>query len=203
MRFVVPGELLIESAHRDVENAYVEDGKTYSNIFGIYYEEKKKVQQMTGPFLPKRGDEIIGVVTEARHNSFNIDINSPYRGVLFVRGRGADYQPGQVILARVSNVDEIRNIELEEAKVLNGGEILEIPASKVPRVLGKAASMLSMIKEKTKSEIVVGVNGRIWINGGNSLLAIYAILKIEREAHIPGLTDRIKQFLEDEIAKGD
>ena len=201
MRFVLPGELLAEAAHMDVENAYVEDGKTYSNIFGIYYEEKKKVQQMEGPFMPHKGDEIIGVVTDVRHNNCIIDINSPYRGTLFVRGRGSDLQSGQVVLAKVSFVDEIRNVELEDAKVLNGGEIIEIPASKVPRVLGKAASMLSMIKEMTHCEIIVGVNGRIWINGGDSSLAVYAILKIEREAHISGLTDRIKQFLTDEVAK--
>ena len=33
-------------------------------------------------------------------------------------------------------------------------------------------------------------------SGGNDTLAIEAILRIENEAHVPGLTERIKRMLE-------
>lgn len=203
MKIVLPGELLVDKAQMDIENGYVEDEKTYSSTFGLYYDEKKKVQQFEGPFLPREGDEVIGVVSEPRHNLCVVDINSPYTAMLFdkSRGRGTQFLPGQVILAKIARVDEIRNIELEEPRVLKGGEIIEIPAAKVPRVLGKMASMLTMLKEMTQCEIIVGVNGRIWIDGEKSSLAVYAIMKIEKEAHIPGLTERIKKFLEDELKR--
>ena len=61
--------------------------------------------------------------------------------------------------------------------------------------------MISMIKKLTKSKILVGQNGRIWINSSdpeNELRAIDAIKQVSREAHVRGLTDRIKSMLSEE-----
>jgi len=57
--------------------------------------------------------------------------------------------------------------------------------------------MLDQIKEKTNSKIIVGKNGWIWIREGNVSLTRESILKIEKEAHTSGLTDKIAKFLED------
>ena len=60
--------------------------------------------------------------------------------------------------------------------------------------------MISMIKEYTNSRILVGQNGRVWVKAENvedENLAIIAINKVSREAHTRGLTDRIKQMLEE------
>ena len=83
-----------------------------------------------------------------------------------------------------------------EPRVLKGGMILKIKPIKVPRVIGKKSTMVKQISDSTKSQIVVGVNGVIWIQGGNAALAIEAILRIEEEAHVGGLTERIKLMLE-------
>ncbi|HIJ97468.1 TPA: hypothetical protein H1009_00090 [archaeon] len=65
-------------------------------------------------------------------------------------------------------------------------------------------------KEKTAEEllkliangkIVVGQNGRIWIDGENPNIAIEAIKLIEAEAHTQGLTERVKIFLEKKTNK--
>jgi exosome complex RNA-binding protein Rrp4 len=40
------------------------------------------------------------------------------------------------------------------------------------------------------------MNGLIWLKDGNIALATEALLKVEREAHLSGLTDTIKNFLE-------
>ena len=56
-----------------------------------------------------------------------------------------------------------------------------------------------MIKDYTGCRITVGQNGMAWIYGDDpqkELIAIKAIEKIQAESHIPGLTDRIKKFLE-------
>lgn len=62
-------------------------------------------------------------------------------------------------------------------------------------MIGKHSSMLNILKAATKCEILVGKNGLIWIKGPNQQKAVEAIDKIDREAHLPGLTDRIIDFL--------
>ena len=83
------------------------------------------------------------------------------------------------------------------SRKLIGGTVIKITPTKVARVIGKGGSMINLIKEKTKSQILVGQNGLIWIRGGNVRKAIEAILMIERESHIIGLTEKIAKFLEE------
>jgi exosome complex component RRP4 len=70
----------------------------------------------------------------------------------------------------------------------------------VPRIIGKAGSMVEMIKDITKTQIVVGQNGLVWVKGDNEDLAIEAVTEIERKSHIQGLTDQIKAMLEKKMA---
>ena len=59
--------------------------------------------------------------------------------------------------------------------------------------------MISMVKKYTGCEITAGQNGRIWISGKsveNEILATKTIKLIEEKAHVSGLTDNIKEFLE-------
>jgi exosome complex component RRP4 len=81
---------------------------------------------------------------------------------------------------------------------LRGGRVIEVNTNKVPRIIGKQGSMVMMIKDATRCNISVGQNGLIWIDGEpmSELLAIQAISKIEKESHLSGLTDKIKEFLE-------
>ena len=58
-----------------------------------------------------------------------------------------------------------------------------------------------MLKNATNCKIVVGQNGRIWIDGENPNIAIEAIKLIEAEAHTQGLTERVKIFLEKKTNK--
>ena len=58
--------------------------------------------------------------------------------------------------------------------------------------------MVSMIKEATNCRIMVGQNGTVWVQGEpkNEIIAIEAIRKIEKLAHMSGLTDEIKKYLD-------
>jgi len=78
---------------------------------------------------------------------------------------------------------------------------INIDPKRVPRVIGKKRSMLDMIKEKTRSNIVVGQNGRIWIKGENVDFIVKVMRKIEAEAQTSGLTDRISGMLDEYQAK--
>ena len=83
------------------------------------------------------------------------------------------------------------------ARTIKGGRLLKISPTKVPRIIGKNSSMISMIKKETKCDILVGQNGRIWLNGEAERinLAVKAIELIEREAHTAGLTKRVEDML--------
>jgi len=67
----------------------------------------------------------------------------------------------------------------------------------VPRVIGKEASMINLIKKKTNTVIYVGTNGYVYIGSqGNVSKAIEALNMIVRRSHLSGLTDTITEFLE-------
>jgi exosome complex component RRP4 len=83
------------------------------------------------------------------------------------------------------------------------GRIIDVTPSKVPRLIGRSGSMIAMLKNETNCNIFVGQNGRIWLTGKDKGMdmAVKAIFKIERESHIPGLTDRMIMFFKDEKHK--
>ena len=78
---------------------------------------------------------------------------------------------------------------------MRGGKIVNITPSKVPRLIGKAGSMISLIKEKTGCNIVIGQNGRVWIKGENEDLATQAVLMVNDKSHLDGLTNMVTEFL--------
>jgi len=81
---------------------------------------------------------------------------------------------------------------------LQGGQIVEISHSKVPRVIGKSGSMIQIIKNYTNCRIFVGQNGRIWLDGDvdGIMRAIKAIQMIEEGAQSFGLTEKVREYLE-------
>lgn len=85
-------------------------------------------------------------------------------------------------------------------KKLEGGRIIRVGPQKVPRIIGKQGSMVSMIKQATGCRMMVGQNGIIWLEGSpkGELIAVKAISMIGEMAHLSGLTDRIREFLEKE-----
>jgi exosome complex component RRP4 len=193
-RLVVPGDLLEESP-RAVAHAFVDGGKTFSSVLGLYDSGSGKLVPLEGPYTPSLDDTVVGVVTYVKFSGYALNLNSPYEGFLSSKEVRDTFKLGDVLVSRVKDVDEVSSVDLTEASRLEKGEIIEIPAVKIPRVIGKNSSMIRMIQEATGSEIIAGKNGRIWVRGGNSALAVEAILKIEKEAHTSGLTDRVSAFL--------
>ncbi len=140
-----------------------------------------------------------------------IDINSPYPGVLHVSespwkvdfGATAKYLDlGDNITARVLSVDDAKHVQLtmreQSLRKLRGGHVVNLPYAKVPRVIGKSGSMIDMIKQYSGCKILVGKNGKIWIDGEveNVVSVAKAIRLIDEGAHTHGLTDKIRDFLE-------
>ena len=84
---------------------------------------------------------------------------------------------------------------------VKGGRIIKVNTHKVPRIIGKKGSMVSMVKQATGCKIIVGQNGLVWISGEPEmeLEALNTIHKIEKESHTRGLTETIKTYLEKKL----
>jgi exosome complex component RRP4 len=92
----------------------------------------------------------------------------------------------------------VKELTLTDAMALKGGSLLKFSPVKIPRLIGKKNSMVTMIKDATGCDIFIGRNGFVWLSDkGDVSLAKRAVQKVDAEAHIPGLTDRVAAFLKD------
>ncbi|MBI3587903.1 hypothetical protein HY995_04155 [Candidatus Micrarchaeota archaeon] len=192
-RIVLPGEMVADRP-TDMEGCFVAAGRTYVGVISLLREGK--VIPLKGHYLPTPGDYVVGIVTEERFSGYNIDLHSAYEGTFSTRDVREEFKVGEVISAKILDVNEVNEATLGEPRKFSGGQLLEVDFVKVPRIIGRGGSMLEMIRSYTGTDLFIGKNGRIYMRGGNTALATLAILKIDREAHVQGLTDRLKEFLE-------
>lgn len=189
-KLVVPGELLAEKILR-LPDAIVENGKTYATVIGIFDDEKGTFIPLEGLWYPKTGERVIGIIDAARLNTMDVNLHSPYKGIIISKYSAEPIDNGDVIEATVKELDKTGTIVLTMPRKLRGGKTVYLKPSKIPRVIGSGNTMVKQINIGTGSNIVVGMNGLIWISGGNTDLATEAIKQIQEEAHVSGLTDRI------------
>lgn len=208
---VTPGTLLATS-EKSGEGIYKHEGKTYSKFFGILKKSDYKVSVI--PFrqyyTPVKGDKVIGKVKEFNYPFFIVDIDAPNPVFLYLSDASSrfmkqdqlmkTFKPGTWIYSEISELSDRTKLSMKsrEAMTLKGGRMINISPSKVPRVIGKSGSMIKMIQDKTNCKLMIGQNGVIWIEGERTDLVIKIINKIDEEAHISGLTDRISLLLEEE-----
>jgi exosome complex component RRP4 len=212
---VVPGEIIAKGmSFLPGNGAYREQDNVVAKRLGMVSIEGKviKLIPLTGTYSPKLKDRIIGRVIDVLMQGWRMDINCPYSAVLSLKDgtsefipRGADltqyFGLGDYLVCQIVNVTSQKLIDVSMRgpglRKLKGGRILQISPQKVPRVIGKDGSMVSMIKEATGCDIVVGQNGVIWFSGEpeGEVLAVKAFKKIEEDAHLSGLTDKIAALL--------
>jgi exosome complex component RRP4 len=218
---VVPGEVLAKGMDNfPGTGAYREKETIYSSRLGVVYLDGRtiKVIPLSGVYMPKIGDTIICKVIDISFSGWRLDTNSAYSAMLGLKeatsdyvGRGADltqyYNLGDYVVCKVVNVtsQKLVDVSMREPglKKLSGGYVFKVNTNKVPRIIGKKGSMVSMIKNATDCRIIVGQNGQVWLQGDvkNEIIAKEAIKKIEEESHMSGLTQRIKEFLEQKTGK--
>jgi exosome complex component RRP4 len=213
-KLVIPGEFLSDDPSLADDGTYVHDNKVFSTVFGIAsFKKRVWVVPLAGKYIPRPGDLIVGVIKEVTYSNWIVDIRSPYDGLLhiseFPRRIENDEMSkylkiGDSIMTLVSDVDANMKVELtlndQRLRPIKEGRMIEVTPSKVPRFIGRSGSMIALIKNETKCSIFIGQNGRIWITGRDNgmELAMKSLIKIERETHISGLTDRITQFLKEQ-----
>jgi exosome complex component RRP4 len=218
-QLVTPGDLIAEGEYVAGENTFVEKSKIYAARVGIVEYENKRVDvvALKAFYVPRPGDIVIGTITEVGFNGWTVDINSPYIALL----RASDvlsrpFKPqkddlpqvldaGDLVVAKIVSYDRTHDPQLTVAEPglgkITRGQIVKITPTKIPRVIGKKGSMISMIKQETGCNIILGLNGVVLITGKtleDEQLAMRALLKVEQESHTSGLTDRITQMLKEE-----
>jgi len=213
---VFPSQFLGDvNQYKAGQGTFVENGKIYAERIGIQSIRNGviTVTPLKGNYEPHAGDVVIGIVEEVSTSTWLVDINAIYPALLHVNevpwrvefGDTARYlNYGDAVMAKVlsSNEPDRLQITLKDRGLykINGGAIIEVEPTKVPRVIGKNGSMITTLKKFTNSRIFVGKNGRIWVDG--EIDAIQKIEKavrlIERDAHTYGLTERVIALLKND-----
>jgi len=216
---VVPGQELAEGMDYLPGDDVIRDkDKLVSTKVGIVNVSGRliKVVPLAGPYVPKRGDLIIGKVVGVGLGGWRVDFGWPFEGNLSVKDATSDFiekgtdlskyiDYGDYVVTQIINVASEKLIDLSlkgpGLRKLSPGRLLKVSSSKVPRIIGKQGSMITMVKDYTGCKISVGQNGMIWLSSDDPKrdnLAVRSINKIVEESHISGLTDRMKEFLESE-----
>jgi exosome complex component RRP4 len=177
-----------------MDNTYVQSGNTYSKTLGVY--DEREVVPLEGVWKANIGDSVVGIVTEAKSSVAVVELASFVRGLIVLRKFENPPEKGSVVSAIVKDVENRRTAILERASVLRDGMLIKVRPTKVPRLIGKSNTMINQISDLTAVRIIVGMNGLVWIRGDKSPLVVEAIRRISDEAHVPGLTMRIKEMLE-------
>lgn len=210
---VIPSQYLGESKEfRAGRGVFIENGKIFSERLGILSKRSGyiNVVPLKGRYDATAGDFVIGLVEDAMASSWLVDINAPYPALLHVNEVPWDVEFGETdrflnygdaVMAKVLSVDQEKRLQItlkdRNLYKIHGGCITYIEPSKVPRLIGKKGSMISLLKQYTRCRIFVGQNGRIWIDGDEENIAkvFRAIKKIEEESLSYGLTNRIEEML--------
>ncbi len=215
---VVPGTLLAQGPFKNGRGTFKEGNRIYSTVVGLVdiRNDFIRVIPLEGPYIPEVGDNVIGKIIDVKFSSWTVDIGAPYQATLRIQDAVEEkidllktdlrkiFDIGDIIYAKVKAFNEVNQIDLTTKGMpfnggpLKGGQIVKITPSKVPRLIGKGGSMINLIKKMTQTRIIVGQNGWVWVSGRKEELervAIEAILKVDRESHTQGLTDRVKELL--------
>ena len=226
-QLVIPGELLARGTDYKTGGGVFRRKKNneieiYASMTGLAQIQRDRVGviPLEGCYIPLEGDIIIGKITRVGITSWNVDIRGPYVGTLRVGNvidRDFDslrdsldriLMTGDIIKAEITFFDRSRDPVLSMhgrgLHKINNGRLIEVDPVKIPRIIGKKGSMIQLLKNMTGSQIIVGQNGRIVIVANkieNENLVERSIRKIEAEAHTSGLTDRIREYIENEKEK--
>jgi len=198
---VVPGQVIADDGGvRPGMGAYRDGGRIMAATMGIKNVAGgyASVIPLGGQYVPRVGDVVVGRITDIGPSNWLVDINSPYPAPMHVNevpwhvefGETSHFlKPGDAIIVKIARVTEAKRVQVSMQgpglRKLQGGQLVEVPHSRVPRIIGTNGSMISTIKKYTGCRLVVGQNGLIWIDGtpDDILLSMAAVRLIVEGAH--------------------
>jgi exosome complex component RRP4 len=187
-------------------------GKVFASQLGLLSPRPPfvSVVPLSGRYLPKAGDLVVGTVTDVQSTFWLLDIGAPRWAPLHMTGTpwkvdvgetDRHLRVGDAVVVRVENLEATGRIGVtmlgEGLGKLEGGTIERISPARVPRLVGRGGSMIDTITRHTSAEVVIGQNGRVWIGGGpEAIQRVRDVLRmIEENGPRSGLTDRVERFL--------
>ena len=216
---VIPGETIVSGEdYLPGEGTRREKEEIIAERYGLVEQSGKlvKVIPLSGVFIPRRGNVIIGQVIDISFNGWMTDINAPYSSFLplmevprFIdKNNISEFMDiGDFFSAKIFSIKQ-KGIDLtfdgKGLGKLEDGMIVFINPNKVPRVIGKEGSMIKLIKDETNCKITVGQNGLVWIKGEkveDELFAKKAIMFVTEKSFVNGLTEKVQKFLQKEKEK--
>lgn len=213
---VVPGEILVEGMDYLPANGVFREGeRIIANTIGLVSVDNRLVKliPLTGFYMPKRNDVVIGKVANINFNGWMIDIGHSNLAMLTLKEATSEYIDkkadlskfydfGDIVAAKIVSVTKDGTSDLSMKgpglnKLMNG-RVIDIAPSKVPRIIGKQGSMINIIKSKINCRMVVGQNGKVWIQSEkpeDEKKAIDIVRFIEKESIKEGLTEKVEKLL--------
>jgi exosome complex component RRP4 len=212
---VIPGDVIVRGDYRF--GSYVEKrGDAYIALrvgLAEVSREGVKLNPLTGPYIPRPDDEVIGKVIDINGFGWVVDINSCFDGFLpasFVFGRefspsthdlSTKFKIGDIIGCRIESFERSRDPQLSIRGHGYGkipkGEIVKVSPTKVPRLIGRRGAMINMISERTQCDVKVGQNGVVVVVGPPEGIVKTgeAIKMIESETQSADLMKRVQEIV--------
>ena len=215
-KYVIPGDKIVDGNFKPLMNVIRIGDSIISTRIGIAEAGRDgiKVIPLSGVYIPRINDIVIGKIVDRSSLSWDVDINSCFSAHLPAQDVfGRDFSParddmnrelatGDLITARIIAFDRTRDpmitVQDRDLGKIPRGESLKISATRVPRLIGKRGSMIQTIEQATQTRVIIGQNGVVVVTGrsqGGIELAVKAIKMVEEEAHTSNLTQRIKVLL--------
>jgi exosome complex component RRP4 len=173
-----------------------------------------KVIPLSGVYIPRVNDLVIGKIIDRSSLSWDVDINACFFAHLPAQDVfGRDFSPakddmgrqlsiGDLIIARIVSFDRTRDpmltVQDKDLGKIPYGEFIKISPTRVPRLIGKRGSMIQTIEQATQTRVIIGQNGIVVVTGRDPdglSLAAKAIKLVEEESHTTNLTQRVKSLL--------
>lgn len=211
-RLVIPGESIGDCTGKNLGSgvASAENGAIATRLG--YLKENNgtmHVVPINAAYMPRSGDLVVGLVEAVQSNLWFLDVNGPFNALLPMSlapwkvefGDARNHMDvGEAVLARVQEVDECHNLVCTMKGVglrkIGEGHVASVSIQHLPMV----KDILSDLKIASDCRIIVGDNGRVWIDGEDAgmRLAINTLNSISKTGHIKGA----KALLEATIVGG-
>lgn len=215
LRLVTPGEAIgASSGARAGSGVIIQNEKLIATKVGWVNEKNgvTSINPINSAYMPRSGDLVIGIVESVRNNLWFAEVNGPFNGLLPMSlapwkvefGAAREQMDiGDIMLARIQEVDEAHNIVLTMKGVglrkLKEGVMEEIPINTIAHLRGENNSLLNKLKDASDCRIIVAENGRVWIDGdGNGISFVRSIIEITRNSgHNSRFTENILEIIEE------
>ena len=209
---VLPGEEIPAQGLKPGPGTYRTGGKIYASVLGLLSARPPVVQvtPLSGRYIPKPHDIVIGTVTDVQGTFWLLDIGAPRWAPLHMTGSPWKVEIGETdrylrvgdaVTVEVENLDPTGRIGVtmlgEGLGKLEGGTIVHVSPARIPRVVGRGGSMVGLITRLSGAQVVVGQNGRIWVNGAPEAIrrVTFVLRLIDENGQRSGLTERVESYL--------